>query len=242
MPAPAVSLIRRLLGGLTVLLLALLVLPGLSGTAHAADGFRYWNYFHLQNGSWEFAKTGAAEFVPEDRSVEGYRYGTSTTAKGITPRADLDEVTFEAICAEEEAADGEKRVGVLLDYGVASDADRGETPPAPRGACAVVPEDANGQQVLQSVADVRIEKSLTCGLDGYPVKTCSSTVPNAQVPQEQPVAFDLPASEDTQAASDPAEDGSTDTGLLWPLVGIGLVIVLIAAVTLAMNRRNKSRV
>lgn len=240
----ATALPRRRFGILTSLLTSLvlagLTVVGFAGTAHAEDGYTYWGYHHLTDGAWEFATTGPADFTPEDGSVEGYRYGTSTQSTPITPRADLSQVTFDEICADEEAGAGEKRVGVLIDYGVESDAADGETPPAPRGACAVLAEDANGQQVLDAVADVRIDQML-CGIDGYPVQSCSLTVKDAQVADEENVAFELPAAADTDAASsDTGDQGATDNGLLWPLLGVGLVVVLIAAGALAVNRRNKT--
>ena len=233
-------LTRRLLGILASLFLATFVVAGLPGTAQAADGYRYWNYFHLDNGSWAFSKVGAGEFVPEDGSVEGYRYGTSATAAGIPPRADLAEVSFEAVCADEEASADQKRVAVLIDYGTDADAE-GATPPAPRGACAVVPNDATGQQVLETTAEVRAEGGLTCAIDGYPVQGCGVSVKNAKDPQEQNVAFELPASAEADADAASAETAEeSDTGLVWPLVGVGLVVVVIAAATVGLNRRNKS--
>lgn len=234
MAAPA----RRLLGVLLSLFLATFVVAGLPGTAQAADGYRYWNYFHLDNGSWAFSKVGAGEFVPEDGSVEGYRYGTSTTAAGIPPRADLAEVSFETVCADEEASADEKRVAVLIDYGTDADAE-GATPPAPRAVCAVVPPEATGQQVLETAAEVRAEGGLTCAIDGYPVKGCGVPVKDAQDSAEETVAFELPASDDAEAASAETAEGS-DSGLVWPLVGVGLVVVLIAAGAVGLNRRNKS--
>lgn len=233
------SPLRRTVGVLSSLLLAALFVSGFAGAAHAKEGYRYWNYFHLTGQTWEFSQVGAGDYDPQDGDVEAYRFGTSTASQGITPRADLDEVTFDAICADEEAAAGEKRVAVVLDYGTTADSD-GENPPAPVGNCAVVDVDANGQQVLETVADVRVEGAMTCAIDGYPVKGCGAAVKDAQVASnEEPVAFELPSSE---AASDDASSASTDEGndLLWPLVGVGLVVVLIASAALAMNRRKNS--
>ena len=231
--------VRRTLGVLASLLFAAFVVTGTAGTAHAADGFRYWNYFHLEDGSWAFSQVGAGDYNPKDGAVEGYRFGTSLTADGIPPRADLAEVNFDTVCEGTDAAAGEKRVAVVIDYGTEADAD-GTTPPDPRAECAVVADDANGQQVISSVADVRAEKGLTCALDGYPVKGCGEPVTAEAPGPEQPVAFALPAAADSDrdAASDAAADEDSDNGLLWPLVGVGAVVVVIAAGGFALSRRN----
>jgi len=234
------SPLRRTVGVLSSLLLATLFVSGFAGTAHAKDGYRYWNYFHLTGNTWEFSQVGAGDYDPQDGDVEGYRFGTSTASQGITPRADLDEVTFDAICADEEAAAGEKRIAVVLDYGNEADAE-GATPPAPVGECAVVDAEADGQQVLQAVIDVRVEGGMTCALAGYPASGCGAPVKDAQVAaNEEPVAFDLPATDAASASDDAAASTEEDSDLLWPLVGVGLVVVLIASAALAMNRRKKS--
>lgn len=239
---------RRILGPLLALLLAGFVVTGVSSAAHAVDGYRYWNYFHLRDGEWAFSKVGAGDYVPKDGAVEGYRYGTSTTAKGIPPRADLADVNFRTICAATDAPSGEKRVAVVIDYGTAADAD-GATPPDPRAACAVVDEQADGQQVLESVADVRSEKGLTCALDGYPVRGCGESVADAHpATHEEPVAFDLPASGPSgESAVSDASAKAADTTLqedgdqlLWPLVAVVVVIAAIAVVGLRLSRRNRS--
>ena len=230
---------RRFFSVTAALFLAALVV-GSPGTAHAEDGYRYWNYFHEKNGSWEFAQTAAAEHTPSDGAIEAYRFGTSTVSQGVEPRVDLEDTTFAAICAEEEAAEEEKRVGVLLDFGTGADAD-GETPPDARGECAVVAQDANGQQVLEAVADVRVEKGLTCAIDGYPVKDCGTPVPDAKVATDQaPVAVDLPSSDEPGDASPTAGEDTGDSDLVWPLVGVALLVAVIGAAALVLSRRNRS--
>jgi hypothetical protein len=242
--------VRRTLGVLLSLLLAGFVVTGVTSSAQAVDGYRYWNYFHLEDGHWAFSKVGAGDYVPADGAVEGYRFGTSTTAKGIPPRADLAKVNFRTICGGSEAAAGEKRVAVVIDYGTAADAD-GATPPDPRAACAVVDKKADGLQVLEAVAEVRSEKGLTCALDGYPVRGCGEAVSDAKpVTHEQRVAFDLPAtgpSGDASAAGAAATGASTDAAtqddgnpLVWPLVAVAVVIAAIAAAGLRLSRRNRS--
>ena len=118
----ASPLVRRTVGVLSTLLVTAAAVVGLSGPAHAEDGYQYWHYFHLDGDAWAFAETGPADFVPEDGAVEGFRFGTSTMSQPIEPRADLAEVDFDGVCAGTEAADGEKRVAVVLDFGSDEDA------------------------------------------------------------------------------------------------------------------------
>jgi hypothetical protein len=234
---------RRSLGTLVVLLVSFVLVAGTARTADAADGYKYWNYFHVTNGKYVFAKTGPADFTPKDGSVEAYRYGLSSTAAGIEPRTAATTYTVKDICAGTEAAAGQKLVGVLLDYGTAADADGGATPPGPKAACAKVPTDANGQQVLDAVADLRLDKSLTCGIDGYPVQGCSETVrnPPAAAP-EQSIDFALPkTAADTGTASAASDEASSDSsGFPVTLVVVGLLVVALAAGGLVLSRRSKN--
>lgn len=244
----AAPVIRRVCSLLLSLVMALLVVGGAAGTAHAADGYRYWNYSHLKAGSWETSKVGADGYQPKDGAVEGYRYGTSTVAQGIAPRAGLDKVTFDAICAATKEAAGKKRVGVVLDFGTKADAE-GDTPPPAKAECAVVDTKANGQQVLQAVAQVRTGAVPTCAIDGYPAQGCGVPVKNAKVPSDEPtVAVNLPptkAAQGTAAGSKATNKSATDqtdqgSGVLWPVVGVVVLVALIGAGAFAMNRRNQT--
>ena len=238
----ATAPLRRVVGALSTVLLALLLVGGTNGAAHAADGFKYWNYFHVKDGAYVFAQTGPSGFKPADGTVEAYRYGLSSTAAGIKPRAEATAYTIDDICADTEAKAGEKRVGVLIDYGTKADAESGDTPAEPRADCAVVPADANGQQVLEAVADVRVQDQLVCGIDGYPVKGCSVTVKNPPpAATEQNVDFQLPASQDAkteQAAT--AGASQDDGGVPWPLIGVVAALVVIGGGALALARRNRT--
>ena len=236
----ATALLRRTVGGLSSLLLAALTVVGLSGPAHAEDGYQYWNYFHLENGSWAFSQVGPADYKPKDGTVEAFRYGTSTPSQGIEPRADLEQVNFETVCAGQEAAQGQKRVAVVLDFGVEEDAGN---PPEPRAECAVVDRAATTQQIVDEVAEVRIESSMLCAIDGYPATGCGAPVKNAEIPaEEEPVAFALPAAaeetEATAADNDPA--ATEDDGNTWLLVGLAALVVLLAAVAFVMSRRKRT--
>jgi hypothetical protein len=238
--APSVGSRHRVEAAVLTLLLSVLLLGAGAGSARAADGYKYWNYFHVTAGKYVFATTGPADFIPKDGSVEAYRYGLSSTAKGLTPRASATTYTIDDICADRQAGAGEKRVGVLLDYGTRADAGRGETPPAPRAACAVVPTKANGQQVLDAVAKVRMDKQLLCGIDGYPVKTCSVTVKHPPAPtREAPVDFALPTSR-SDGADRQSSSSDSGGGVPWPLVGVVAAVVVIGGAGLALGRRRTS--
>jgi hypothetical protein len=237
--APSPSTPRRALRTLLALVVPVLAAAGLvlttTAPAHAEAGYRYWNYAHLQGEEWTFADTGPGDFTPEDGAVEGWRYGTSTVSQGIFPRADLGEVTFDAACEGVEAAADEKRVAVLVDFGTEADADGAEIP-EPRAECAVVPADATGRQVLESVVDVRAQKDMVCALDGYPTQGCGDLVADAEVAaNEGNVEFTMAAAEDTEPVA--AED--EDSAVSWPLIGVGVVVLLLAAVAVPLYRRNR---
>ena len=239
LPAPSVRPVPRRGPALLALVLTLLFLGAGTGMAQAADGYKYWNYFHVTDGKYAFATTGPAGYTPKDGSVEAYRYGLSSTATGIAPRTAATTYTVDDICKASPAAEsGEKRVGVLIDYGTPAEAARGETPAAPRAACAVVPSGANGQQVLDAVSDVRLDKQLLCGIDGYPVETCSVTVKHPPAgTKEQSVAFKVPAQPSADDTSPTTSD--SDGGFSWPLaVALGAVVV-IGGGAVALSRRNK---
>jgi hypothetical protein len=242
---------RRLVGILSTFLVATASLVALAAPAHAEDGFRYWHYYHLDDGAWAFAEVGPADYEPEDGSVEGFRFGTSTMRQPIEPRADLDEVTFDAVCEGTEAAEGEKRVAVVLDFGVE---EKEGTPPDPRGECAVAEESATTQQVLETVADLRLDGGLMCAIDGYPASGCGDQVADAQVPtDEETVGFALPAAAQPDAQTDDQGDdqgddqaGTTDgaasdgDGPPWLLIGLVALALLIAVLALAMSRRRSA--
>ncbi len=230
--------LRRTTAALITLLVTGFALVATASSASAEDGYRYWNYSHLAGDTFEFAQTGPGDVTPKDGDVEGWRYGTSTVSQGISPRADLATVTFDAVCGDTEAAAGEKRVAVLIDYGTESDAD-GATAPEPRAECAVVPNDANGQQVLDDVVDLRADQGMICALDGYPAKGCGEPVGDAEVSAEQQnVEFVLPAAETDDAAA-PVAAESEDGGTPWTLIAVALIVAALAAVAVPLYRRNR---
>jgi hypothetical protein len=232
--------LARLLSLVTTLALAFGVLALGAGTAHADTGYKYWNYFHVENGKYVFAKTGPSGYTPKNGSVEAYRYGLSSGTAGLEPRTQPSTYSFHDICAAAKAPSGEKRVGVLIDYGTAADAPSGETPPKPRAACAVVPTKANGQAALESVAKARVQKDFLCGIDGYPAQGCSVTVKNAPSKvQQSNVDFKLPkaSSSSHQSTSSVGHSGTVP----WVLIAVIVILVLLVGGALLLTRRRANR-
>ncbi|PID54461.1 MAG: hypothetical protein CSA58_01615 [Micrococcales bacterium] len=220
------------------------------GPAHATtdDVYRYWGYYHLQDDTWAYADTGAGQFTPKDGAVEGWRYALGA---GDAPRTPRDVLSFEEICADTPASDGEKRVGVVIDYGRAVDASDGANQadvPEPVAECVVADESANGAQLLAAAEQVSEgDNGLVCAIDGYPKTGCDAKpVPAADVPQQataadEPVDIEV-TSDDADAAGGDAAEGEaaesaeeTDTGSGVPgwvagLAGLGAVAAIVALV------------
>lgn len=210
---------RALVGAAAAALLA--VVPA---THASAEAFRYWGYYTSEGQEWTFASAGPADTVPADGSVEGWRFAVTGEESVRYPRAAPD---VDVLCAGVEAADGEKRVGVVLDYGTDEDGPDGETVPAARGACAVVPADASGADVLAAVAELRLgDGGFVCGIDGYPATGCGDPVEGeAPSGDEQPVTLEL-----DEAA------GAGSPSWLPVVVGVG-VVAAVGAVAVALTRR-----
>jgi hypothetical protein len=245
------AVVRTALLPLLTLLLAGFVTVGTSSTAQAADVYRYWAYFTVKDGAFVAQQTGPTGATPKDGDVEGYRWAAPANYKKPNlPRADLAVVTFDEVCGDKTAAAGEKRVAVLIDYGVEQDAPAGTTPPDPEALCAVVPKQANGLQTLQAVApDVRTQKSsfgpLVCGISGYPATGCADEKADQGTPADgAPVAFTgvgdeseaAGGSSDTSAASSDGDDDS-NTPLL---IGAVVLVVAIGAGGYVLQRRSRA--
>jgi hypothetical protein len=176
--------------------------------AHAA-AYRYWGFYQLSDGAWTFAQKGPDQTVPKDGSVDGWRFAVADEASTRYPRAVL---TFDQLCGTTPAQTGKKRVGLVVDFGRPADAADGATPPEPKALCAVVATDATSAVVLAAAGDVRTEKGLVCGVDGYPTTDCGGAVkevsPEAKAADE-PVTIAAPAAAPSASASAPAAS-STD--------------------------------
>ncbi|MEU9116138.1 SCO2322 family protein [Streptomyces sp. NPDC048483] len=207
---------------------ALLLAGAVSGLAAApaqAQEYRYWSFWDSKGGSWSYASEGPATVRPADGAVQGFRFTVSAdSAAAGKPRAAAD---FAALCQGTPAKDGSKRIGIVIDFGTASDAPDGEAPPKPRTACARVPEDASAGDALAEVARrLRYDtNALLCAIGGYPKSGCADQVGGAKKPSAVP---------SSKAAADGDEDGGPSAGLLG---GIAAVVVLGAAAVWRARRR-----
>ena len=219
----------------------LVALAGVTVAAPAqAAAYRYWGYFHLEKGAWAFAQTGPAQAVPKDGSVEGWRFAVADESSIRDPRATP---TFDALCASVKVAAGSKRVGLVLDYGRPADgadgAD-GTQPPAPRATCVAVPVKATGSDVLVAAgATLRIEKALTCGIDGWPAAGCGPVVDPVPAAAASPDTDITIAAPKAATAPDAAAKTAAGSGPNWPLFGGLAVVVVVGGLGLAAWRRGR---
>ncbi|MFF4605235.1 SCO2322 family protein [Streptomyces sp. NPDC001339] len=227
---------------------------GLGAGPAQAQEYRYWSFWQgaeakggsgpSGSGSWTYATAGPATVRPADGTVEGFRFTVSAdSAAAGTPRTAAD---FDAICRDTPAKDGRKRIGVVLDFGTASDAPDGERPPKARTECAQVPEDASAGEALAAVAPpLRYDSSaLLCAIAGYPKAGCGDQVNGSKGSDGSgsggPGGTKDGGGKNTAAKGSGAEDGSGEdsggpsAGLLG---GVAAVVVLGAAAVWQARRR-----
>ncbi|CAM5639590.1 Secreted protein OS=Streptomyces tendae OX=1932 GN=GUR47_10855 PE=4 SV=1 [Streptomyces tendae] len=207
-----------------LLFLAAFLLTGTAGQAQAA-GYRYWSFWDRDGGKWVYATQGPSLIRPSDGDVQGFRFSVSEDSDDAAqPRGTAD---FASVCAKTPAEEGSKRVALVLDFGTAPDAPSGETPPAPRTACARVSPDATTADALAAVAGpLRYDtNALLCAIAGYPKSGCGE-----QVSQQNTAA---PRQKDT------SDDAGPSVGLV---AGIAVIAALAGTATWqARRRRNATR-
>jgi hypothetical protein len=225
--------------------LFLVMLAGVAVAAPAqAAAYRFWGYFQLTNGAWTFAQTGPQQAVPKDGSVEGWRFAVADESSTRTPRA---KPTFDDLCAAVRVAAGTKRVGLVIDYGRPADSADSATPQAPRALCVAVPEKATGSDVLIAAgATLRLDKGLTCAIDGWPATSCGEKVdpvPAAAASPDTSVTMAAPTPSTTAGETTATPAGKTadsdSTSSRWPVVGGVGAIVVVAGLGFAAWRRNR---
>lgn len=202
--------------------------------AHAA-AYRYWTYWQAAPAGWQFATAGPAFTLPEDGSVEGWRF--AVTSEGGTAEAMPSMAPdFEVICGSTSPVPGSKRIALVVDSGVLEHAPSGQSPSPLIAECVVADADATGYQVLRSVAEVRSDNGLICAIAGYPAGECAPVVealaPENAGQSEAPIVTHASA-EATAAPASPA--GPTSSGP-WATIA---VIALAAAGVIALIARRR---
>ncbi|WP_406508836.1 SCO2322 family protein [Streptomyces sp. NBC_00212] len=213
---------RTRLASFAALLLTLVALAAGTGSAQAA-GYRYWSFWDLAGDNWTYATQGPASAHPGDGSVQGFRFAVSADSKDASqPRTTP---SFEAVCAATPTKDGTKRVALVIDFGTPQDANQGETPPAPRTACAQVSPDATSADALAAVAKpLRYNSAaLLCAIADYPRTGCGEQVANP-------------------SAAKPAEPAKTehDSGPSVGLLAGVAAVVALGAAAIWQSRRRKN--
>ncbi|MEU2620906.1 SCO2322 family protein [Streptomyces sp. NPDC007157] len=179
-----------------------------------AAGYRYWSFWERDGSRWTYATQGPATARPDDGAVEGFRFAVSEDSGDASqPRGTAD---FGTICADTAAVRGQKRVGLVIDFGTTADAPSARRPPARRTACAVVPDDATAADALAAVAKpLRYDtNALLCAIGGYPEKGCGEEI---------------------------SAKGASDSGpSLGLLAGAGVVVVVAAGAFWQARRRKNA--
>ncbi len=188
--------LRRQLLAAGVVVVALLAAVG---PARATE-YRYWTYWSSTGGAWTFSPVGPGSALPADGSVQGWRFAQSTVrGQGAQPRIAAAEA-FDRFCGPGAAPSGMKRIAIVFDFGESSEAPPGQSPPQPRGTCAVVEQRATGSQVLTQAADVRTERGLVCAIGGYPSGECAPAVTEETAPSAPPRTRSQPDARDADSA------------------------------------------
>ncbi|MEW2291388.1 SCO2322 family protein [Streptomyces sp. NPDC006743] len=214
-----------------LLLAAVVLLSAAAGPARAA-GYRYWSFWDRDGSAWTYATQGPSTARPADGDVQGFRFAVSQDSQDAAkPRGTAD---FAAVCSGTPAQGGSKRVALVLDFGTRADAPSGETPPAPRTACARVPSDATTAEALAAVAKpLRYDtNALLCAISGYPRQGCGEQVAaggGAKATGGEP-------SPDTAGTAGKKDDGGPSVGL----VAGGAVVVVLAGAALWQARRRRN--
>jgi len=220
-------------------------LVALLATSAQAAAYRYWTYWQAvpSTDSWGFATQGPGTAVPPDGAVEGWSYSisaesaTADAAPGVAP-------DFDAACAGVESVPGTKRVALVIDPGPAAIAPDGEQPIDAVAECVQIEEDATGYDILRSVAQVRTEDGLVCGVDGYPERECAPILDEAQVttltaraaePLDKPIDEPVATPDDERVAA-PA-DATVTSGT--PVATIGVVGLLAIGVVIFLWIRRR---
>ena len=138
----------------------------------ATKGWRYWGYFQAAPGAttWKAAMTGPTVDI-EDGAVEGWSFVFSSD--DVPSLAPTTKPSFKSICGKTKSDPDTKRIGLVIEFGNAAYAPKGEKVQKPIVRCVTTAKSSQGIDVLGQVVKVRSASSgLICGFNGYPKKEC----------------------------------------------------------------------
>ena len=199
---------RRAIVTALALAVAVVVPSAVLPAASQAAAYRYWSYWLGSDGTWAFANVGPAFRSPADGTIEGWRFSVSGVEGNHAPSFAAD---FEAVCGDTPPEEGRKRVAVVVDPGLASDAPDGEQVPGAWAMCVVAEPRATGYDVLRAAATGRAERGLICGIGGYPARGCADVIADPRpTPTPTPVPTKSPKPTRTpEPTRAPAPSGTT---------------------------------
>jgi hypothetical protein len=158
---------------ITALVAAVLLTQTFIPQAEAASkGWRYWGYYQAaaKSTTWKAAMTGPTVDIA-DGSVEGWIFTFSSDDIPSTPPS--VKPNFQSICGKTKAEAGLKRVGLVIDFGGAAYAPKGEKVQKTIVRCVLTAKDSQGIDVLAQEIKVRQANSgLICGFNNYPAREC----------------------------------------------------------------------
>lgn len=174
---------RALAGIVAAVAVAAVAMPP---AAHAETTYRYWSYW-VGADTWTYSARGPGFRTPPDAGVEGYHFVVSPK-DGSQAGPPNTPSSYEQLCPGQPAAPaGQKRVAVVLDFGISGIAPVGETPPATSVQCVTVDQAATALQTVQKVAQLRFHSSgLICGIAGFPATECPGQTTRTTSPSPSP--------------------------------------------------------
>jgi hypothetical protein len=193
----------------------------------SAASYRYWGFFTGADGAWTMAMVGAAENIPADGSVDGWRFGIGTDTDTPEPRTMPN---FAELCPDLIPAEGITRVAVVIDFGDADQAPAAEAPRPNRVECVSMPAGGSSADALAISADVRANSGFVCGIDGYPLTECGTEVPD--VAEAEATPYETTAEAVEQAAEEMDTGGNI-------FIYAGIILVVVVGVVLFIGRTKK---
>jgi hypothetical protein len=143
----------------------------------ASKGWRYWGYYQAaaKSTTWKAAMTGPTVDIA-DGSVEGWIFTFSNDDIPSTPPS--VKPNFQSICGKTKAQAGLKRIGLVIDFGGAAYAPKGEKVQKTIVRCVLTAKDSQGIDVLaQEIKVHQADSGLICGFNGYPARECGVEIP-----------------------------------------------------------------